>query len=100
MTEGCDGGWSIFHGLLAESGYLVSEKCAPYLAKTNDDKCQNYQECMPITKVTKSYFVGGAYGKSTEKKMMQEILRNGAVNGELNIPDIFSFYKKGILKDK
>lgn len=30
MNEGCDGGWSFFHGYLAENGYLVSEKCAPY----------------------------------------------------------------------
>lgn len=42
LTEGCDGGWSFFHGYLAENGYLVSEKCAPYKAKTKGDKCSNY----------------------------------------------------------
>ena len=25
LNEGCDGGWSFFHGFLAENGYLVSE---------------------------------------------------------------------------
>ena len=30
LTEGCDGGWAFFHGLLAENGHLVSEECAPY----------------------------------------------------------------------
>lgn len=34
MNEGCDGGWSFFNGYLAENGHLVSENCAPYLAKT------------------------------------------------------------------
>lgn len=92
MNEGCDGGWSFFHGFLAENGYLVSEKCAPYKAKTKDDKCSNYKHCEPIAKVKKSYFVGGAYGESSEKKMMKEILRSGIVNGELNVPRIFSFY--------
>ena len=71
---------------------MVSEKCAPYKAKTKDDKCSNYKHCDPIAKIKKSYFIGGAYGESSEKKMMKEILRNGIVNGELNVPRIFSFY--------
>jgi hypothetical protein len=45
LTEGCDGGWSFFHGLLAENGYMVSEKCAPYKAKTKGDSCNNYAKC-------------------------------------------------------
>lgn len=92
LTEGCDGGWSFFHGYLAENGYLVSEKCAPYKSKTKGDRCSKYAKCKPISKITESYFIGGAYGESSEKKMMKEILRNGIVNGELNVPRIFSFY--------
>lgn len=71
---------------------MVSEKCAPYKAKTKGDKCKNYEHCKPVAKVKQSYFIGGAYGESSEKKMMKEILRNGIVNGELNVPRIFSFY--------
>lgn len=78
---------------------MVSEKCAPYLARTKNDKCGNYAKCKPIAKVKQSYFIGGAYGESSEKKMMKEILRNGIVNGELNVPRIFSFYQKGILSN-
>jgi len=29
--------------------------------------------------------------------MMQEIIRNGMVNGELNAPHIFHMYTKGVL---
>ena len=36
---------------------------------------------------------------SSEKKMMKELLRNGIVNGELNVPKVFSFYTKGILSN-
>jgi hypothetical protein len=32
--------------------------------------------------VTRSYDVGGGYGQSSEKKMMKEILRNGALSTE------------------
>ena len=58
-----------------------------------------HKNCPAIAKVHKSYFIGGAYGESTEKRMMKEILRNGIVNGELNVPRIFSFYQKGILSN-
>lgn len=92
MNEGCDGGWSFFHGYLAENGYMVSEQCAPYLAKTKGEKCGKYRKCQPISNVMESYFIGGGYGESSEKKMMKEILRNGIVNGELNVPRVFSFY--------
>jgi len=43
--------------------------------------------------------VGGAYGESTERRMMKDILRNGIVNGEINVPKVFSFYQKGILSN-
>ena len=49
--------------------------------------------------MNKSYFIGGAYGESREKKMMKEILRNGFVNGELNVPRVFTFYQQGILSN-
>jgi hypothetical protein len=31
--------------------------------------------------------------------MMKEILRNGIVNGELNVPRVFSYYQEGILSN-
>jgi hypothetical protein len=34
LTEGCSGGWAIMDGYLAETGGVVSEECAPYLAMT------------------------------------------------------------------
>lgn len=37
MNEGCDGGWSFFHGYLAENGHMVDETCAPYLGKTKGE---------------------------------------------------------------
>lgn len=51
MNEGCDGGWSFFHGYLTENGYMVSEECAPYTAKTKGQKCGKYKKCKPISNV-------------------------------------------------
>jgi len=78
---------------------MVSEKCAPYRAKTKDEHCSKYKSCKPVARIKESYFIGGAYGESSEKKMMKELLRNGIVNGELNVPRIFSFYQNGILSN-
>jgi len=55
-------------------------------------QCGQYKDCKPISRINESYFIGGAYGESSEKKMMKEILRNGIVNGELNVPRVFSYY--------
>lgn len=51
MNEGCDGGWSFFHGYLAENGHLVDEQCAPYLGKTKGETCGKYEQCKPIATV-------------------------------------------------
>ena len=99
MNEGCDGGWSFFHGYLAENGHLVDEECAPYKARTKGMTCGEYKKCQTKAKIQKSYFIGGAYGESSEKKMMKEILHGGIVNGELNVPRVFSFYQQGILSN-
>lgn len=82
MNEGCDGGWPHFNVFLAENGYLVSEECAPYKGSTKGDQCGNYEACQPVSKVQQSYFVGGGWGETSEKKMLKEILRNGPINGD------------------
>jgi len=100
MNEGCDGGWPHFNVFLAEQGHVISEKCSPYKSKTKGDTCKNHENCPPIAKVEKSYFVGGGWGATTEKKMMKEILRNGPINGDFQAPGTFSIYKEGIFSEK
>jgi hypothetical protein len=45
MTEGCKGGWALFHGFFAENGGLVSEECAPYTKTALGQKCADYKKC-------------------------------------------------------
>jgi len=82
MTEGCEGGWPHLHAYFAENGYLVGESCAPYQAQTLGTTCSQYKDCKPVARVRRSYDVGGAYGQTSERHMMKEILRNGALNTE------------------
>ena len=57
MNEGCDGGWGIMNGYFAENANLVSEKCAPYKARTKNDKCAHYSQCEPVARIKKSYYL-------------------------------------------
>lgn len=51
MNEGCDGGWTLFHGFLAENSHIATEECAPYKAKTKGFKCSDYSKCPPYATV-------------------------------------------------
>jgi hypothetical protein len=97
MNEGCKGGWPLTNGLFGEYFDLPSEKCAPYKAATQT--CSSYKHCPGVARVEKSYYIGGAYGKSTEEKMMQEIRSKGPIIGDIKVPMEFSYYSKGILSE-
>ena len=101
MNEGCEGGWSVFNGYLAENGHLVSEQCAPYRGSTNGDSCKNYSQCPAIAKVESSYYleVSNSENSISEHKIMKEMMRNGPVVGEFKAPNKFRYYDKGILAD-
>lgn len=88
MNEGCQGGWAIFNGYLAEQGYLVDSKCAPMKW---DAPCSKFESCEPVAKVNKSYFVEYSSSQTAvdEKLIMKEILRNGPVVGEFKVPKEF-----------
>jgi len=46
--------------------------------------------------VSDYYFVGGAYGKSTERNMMKEIMANGPIVTSFEPKYDFMFYESGI----
>ena len=58
LTEGCDGGWSMFVGFFAETFGLVSESCAAYKASTDEGKCSDYELCPIVAKVKTANPVG------------------------------------------
>ena len=96
MNEGCNGGLFYFGGLFGERAGLVSEECAPYLAKTQSTTCASYKDCPIVAKIQKSYFLAEYSGKPTVNQIKKELIRNGPVNTEIFAPDGFSHHKKGI----
>ena len=102
LNEGCEGGWAMFNGYLAESGHLVSEECAPYRGSTNGDQCKLYKKCNPVAKVSNSYFLGISADQVPidQEVIKKEIFRNGAVVAEFAAPHRFRFYDGGILQEE
>ena len=89
MNEGCDGGWAIFHGFLAENGGLLTEQCAPYFARTKGHSCSAYKDCPVHAKITKSYYVNGYNFSPDEMQIRKEMLMNGPVTTEFKCLDDF-----------
>lgn len=100
LNEGCEGGLPNFAAMFAENAYLVSEECAPYKANTKYQPCSSFSACKPEARISRSYDIGDGYGMASEKAMMKEILRNGALNTEFLVPKIFQSYSEGILSEK
>lgn len=102
LNEGCEGGWAIFNGYLAENGHLVSEECGPYKGTTNADSCKFYEKCDPVAKVEESYFLDTSTEAASisEKKIQKEILHGGAVVAEFKAPNRFRYYDFGVLIDE
>ena len=56
MTEGCKGGWPIFHGYFFENGGIVSEECAAYTGKKGHP-CKAFSHCKGIARVSHTYMI-------------------------------------------
>ena len=91
MTEGCRGGWSIFNGYFAENSGLVTEKCAPYVKSVQ--ACSKYARCPEVARVSKSYFLSD----NSESGIQKELLKNGAVDANWNVPAAAYSYQSGVM---
>ena len=98
MNEGCDGGWSIFHGFFAENAGIMTEECVPYKGRTKGHSCAEYKNCKPYAKVTKSYYVNGYNFSPTEMQIRKEMLMYGPVTTEFKCNDDFQVYQEGIMQ--
>ena len=96
-NQGCDGGYPFLVEKFGTENYLVTEKSYPYVAKTQ--KCKQHEaieEAHTLYGVRDYKFIGGAYGKSTEKNIMEEIHKNGPVVMNFEPQFDFMFYGGGV----
>ena len=94
MTEGCGGGWAVFHGYFAEVGGLMPDSCGPGYEDSTEGSCDRFSSCEPVAKVTKTYLMKDI----TVDKIKQEILYNGAVQTSWSPPYYHNSYVSGLLE--
>lgn len=99
LNEGCSGGNPNFHGYFFEHAHMVSEKCAPYKPSTKNSQCSAFKKCGSVAKIAKTYFVGGGWGQVSEKDIMKELLRGGALTLNFEATKIIGFYSSGIMSE-
>lgn len=100
MNEGCDGGWAIFHGFLAENGHMVTEECAPYAHSTKLNKCSDFSHCEKHAKINKSYYVGSYNFMPSVATIQKELMMHGPLVAEIKAGGVFQSYKEGIMTDE
>lgn len=100
LTDGCQGGWTSYHGFFTENAHLTTEECAPYKGKTNGDHCGNYEKCPPIARNNKTYYVGDYHLRLTQEQIQQELLMHGPVTTSVMAGGQWGNYKEGIMEQE
>lgn len=96
-NQGCNGGYPFLVMKFAKQFGLVPEKCVPYTER--DGTCNNscdISELPYLYRATDYKYLGGSYGKCTEKLMMEELLKNGPFVVSFEPDYNFMMYKSGI----
>jgi cathepsin C len=96
-NQGCKGGYSYLVLKFAKDFELVPESCHPYKAEIGkcSDSCDTNKLDFPYTVENYSY-LGGAYGRSNELLMMEELYKNGPFVVSIEPDYNFVYYKSGI----
>lgn len=96
-NQGCKGGYSYLALKFGNEFEMVPEECHPYQSKTGScrDSC-DVSKLDYIVKVTDYKYLGGSFGKCTEKLMMEELQKNGPFAVGIEPDYNFMFYRSGV----
>ena len=94
-NQGCDGGYSFLLSRFAEESFLIDENCN--FTKDSNEVCE-YKCVDPhrVYKVKDYWYIGGSYGETNERNIMEEIKKNGPVVLSFEPDYTFMLYKRGI----
>jgi cathepsin C len=97
-NQGCNGGYPILVMKYASEFELIPETCKTY--KELDDQCFkntcDINNLSYIYKATNYHYIGGSYGKCSEKLMIEEVYNNGPIVVSFEPDYNFMMYKNGI----
>lgn len=96
-NQGCNGGYPYLIMKYGKENYYLPEFCSEYKGVVG--KCD---ETCDLTKLesfygmSDYYYVGGSYGQCSEKKIMEEVYKNGPIVVSFEPDYNFMLYKSGI----
>ena len=96
-NQGCDGGYPYLVLKYGMENRFIPETCSQY--KAMNSKCESTCD---LDKMPYSYgvvdhsYIGGSYGQCTEKKIMEEVYKNGPIVVSFEPDYHFMLYKTGI----
>lgn len=95
-NQGCDGGYSFLLGRFGEENVFLDERTCN-VSQNTQGICSYSCDNSPNTFKIKDYwYIGGSYGECNERKIMQEIMKNGPVVLSFEPDYTFMLYKTGI----
>ncbi|CAD8121312.1 unnamed protein product [Paramecium sonneborni] len=94
-NQGCDGGYPFLveKYLTEQDGFIFEEKEYPYKGQVGECKIAEKKKRF---RVINNRFIGGAYGKSNELNIMEELYKNGPVVLNFEPSFDFMFYVGGV----
>ena len=98
-AQGCDGGFASESLRYIHQFWALPDRCKPFEARQG--MCEGHcsmQFLQEIVTVDKPYFVGDAYDKATEHKLMEELYKHGPVVVNFEPTYEFAYYRSGIFK--
>lgn len=90
-NQGCEGGYSVLLSKFAQENYLVEQECSG----KGKEQC-DFEDCNNKYAVQDYWYIGGRYGNCSERKIMEEIMKNGPVVLSFEPDYTFMLYGKGI----
>jgi cathepsin C len=95
-NQGCDGGYSYLVSKFFYQFEIIPETCYDKSIKSCHQTCKDRNLNSLSLSVKDFYYVGGAYGKTNEENLMQDLYTNGPVVISLEPEYSFMVYKSGI----
>lgn len=93
-NQGCDGGYPFLVEKFVAESSVLQEHEYPYTGHTG--KCRRKHGHTKKYKVSNYRFIGGAYGKSNEENIMEELMKNGPIVMNFEPSFDFMFYVGGV----
>lgn len=96
-NQGCEGGYSFLLGRFAEETFLLPKEGCSFRKEQTTGICEtNCNSENDIVKIKDYWYIGGSYGSCNERKIMEEIRKNGPVVLSFEPDYTFMLYKAGI----